>query len=29
VVEAGPVAQLFGNPHTDEARRFIAGQLLV
>lgn len=29
VVESGPVRQLFGNPVTDEARRFIAGQLLV
>jgi tungstate transport system ATP-binding protein len=29
VVESGPVEQLFGNPATDEARRFIAGQLLV
>lgn len=29
VVEHGPVAQLFGSPHTDEARRFAAGQLLL
>lgn len=29
VVESGPVHQLFHEPLTDEARRFIAGQLLV
>lgn len=29
VVECGPVQQLFHEPVTDEARRFIAGQLLV
>jgi tungstate transport system ATP-binding protein len=29
LVESGPVAQVFGAPVTDEARRFIAGQLLV
>ncbi|HWL61712.1 MAG TPA: ATP-binding cassette domain-containing protein [Steroidobacteraceae bacterium] len=29
VVESGPVQQLFHEPVTDEARRFIAGQLLV
>jgi tungstate transport system ATP-binding protein len=29
IVESGPVSQLFGHPATDEARRFIAGQLLV
>lgn len=29
LVEAGPVRQLFESPVTDEARRFVAGQLLV
>jgi tungstate transport system ATP-binding protein len=29
VVESGPVRQLFESPLTEEARRFIAGQLLV
>ena len=29
IVEAGPVQQLFGNPLTVEARRFVAGQLLI
>ena len=29
VVESGPVPQLFGSPRSEEARRFIAGQLLV
>jgi tungstate transport system ATP-binding protein len=29
VVESGPVRQLFENPLTEEARRFVAGQLLV
>jgi tungstate transport system ATP-binding protein len=29
VVEAGAASQLFGNPATEEARRFVAGQLLV
>lgn len=29
IVESGPASQLFGHPATDEARRFIAGQLLV
>lgn len=29
VVESGAAAQLLGNPRTEEARRFIAGQLLV
>lgn len=29
LVESGPVGQLFGSPVTDEARRFMAGQLLV
>lgn len=29
IVESGPVGQLFGHPATEEARRFIAGQLLV
>lgn len=29
VVEAGPAAQVLGDPATDAARRFLAGQLLV
>ena len=29
LVESGPVQQLFGNPVTEEARRFVGGQLLV
>jgi ABC-type histidine transport system ATPase subunit len=29
VVEAGPVAQLFGAPLTESARRFVSGRLLV
>src|SRR5690606_8375023 len=29
VVEGGPAAKLLGNPRTEEARRFIAGQLLL
>lgn len=29
VVEAGPVAQVLGNPATEAGRRFMAGQLLV
>jgi tungstate transport system ATP-binding protein len=29
IVESGPVTQLFGKPVTDEARRFVAGQLLI
>jgi tungstate transport system ATP-binding protein len=29
VVESGPAADFFGNPKTPEARRFIAGELLV
>jgi tungstate transport system ATP-binding protein len=29
VAECGPVEQLFANPRTDIARRFVAGQLLL
>lgn len=29
VVEQGPVQQFFGSPSTDEAKRFVAGQLLI
>ena len=29
IVESGPAAAFFANPKTQEARRFVAGELLV